>query len=466
MYFLKKSNKSLEIIGILALMLFFLLAAIYNVAGETDGVIFATGCCFCLGLLFTKVKAIHGFYSLSIICLVALTVYSMAIPVHQVFFRDYDDATVRFVTLMCAVSVVAMVIGLRLANMGKGKFGYMINDSNKIPAIKFGFFIVIVGLFSYFCAIYLTVGFRTYFDAGYAGRALVKRFAGPVELGLYYMVIGYLFVLYSFLFEPKKRNHFLGVFLFLFLIGYVVFISSLGIRRPSFFIVVSALVLIFFKARGKVPILIIGVSLTSLFLFAIFAQFRQVLSDHGVSSTIEYLFLNFDLEWLDLSSSELGAPFRAMMDVNEDWFSKGCGWGVSYIEAMINILPSGFGFTAQSLSVQYTNEFFSDEYIAIGGNMGFFPVAEAYLNFGVIGVFFEFLLIGVVIKQIENSAFINGGVVRTVFYATIAPWFFFFMRTDFSSFLKSFFYSILPVFVMYYLLLIFFSILSKYRVVE
>ena len=75
-------------------------------------------------------------------------------------------------------------------------------------------------------------------------------------------------------------------------------------------------------------------------MFGIFASFRQVLSDHGFLAAFFYVLENFSFSWLDLSSSELGAPFRSMIDVREDWFIDGFRFGSSYVHAFINIFPS------------------------------------------------------------------------------------------------------------------------------
>ncbi len=358
-------------------------------------------------------------------------------------------------TLMCALSLVSMVIGFQL--VGPTRSRQLANDDEELAiisapfAINFGLCVVLLGVFAYVLAVHLTVGFSVYFDAGYAGRALVKRSAGPVELGLYYIVIGYLFVLYGFLFHlQRKKSLLIGSFLVLFFITFIIFISSLGIRRPSFFIAMSSGLLIFFRLKGRVSWSFLSVTIISLLMFGVFARFRQVLSDHGAIEALDYVIKNISFEWFDLSPSELGAPFRSMLDVYEPWVEKGYHFGASFVEAFVNIIPSTFGLNAPSLSVQYTHQFFSVEYISIGGNMGFFPVAEAYINMGAIGVFVEFLILGVLIKKLENHTHRVGTPACSVFYAVMGPWFFFLIRTDFSSFIKSFFYSVIPIFVVYF----------------
>ncbi|QMT58809.1 O-antigen polymerase [Legionella sp. PC997] len=399
--------------------------------------------CFIIATFLTSHLSGCGFFSASVVCILAFFFYSMAVPIHHYFYNDYNENGVTFVTTMCVVGLLGQIFGYYA--IGKPRFKLIHNGNREA---FFGFSILLLGIIILIAAIAGTVGFSAYFNAGYAGRALLKREAGPLELGLYYSIIGYLFMVHSWLYQPSRKRLIVGFFLLSFLLCFVAYVSFLGIRRPSFFMVISFLFIYFLKVKGKVPMLVILTSLFCAFLFGIFASFRQVLSDHGASSALSYVLENFNLAWLDLSASELGAPFRSMLDVNP-WFSNSFLWGSSYLDALVNLLPSSLGKFSESLSVKYTHEFFSPEYIAIGGNMGFFPVAEGYLNFGAVGVFLEFFFVGMLIKYLENQAIEKSNVVQVIVYAIMVPWFFFFLRSDLASFSKSFFYSVMPVFFAY-----------------
>ncbi|WP_454781376.1 O-antigen polymerase [Legionella sp. WA2022007384] len=437
------SAKYLEFI----LWIFFLVgvaSALISYGFELNSeVIISSFYCFIIATFLASYKSGSGFFSASVVCLLAFFFYSMAVPLHHLFYGDYNESGVSFVTTMCVVGLLGQIFGYYA--IGKPRF---IGINNGKYESFFGFFILSLGIVILIAAIAGTVGFSAYFNAGYAGRALLKREAGPLELGLYYSIIGYLFMVHSWFYQPSKKRIVLGLFLLSFLLCFVAYVSFLGIRRPSFFMVISFLFIYFLKVKGRVPLLIVLTSLFCAFLFGIFASFRQVLSDHGASSALSYVLENFNLAWLDLSASELGAPFRSMLDV-DPWFSDSFLWGRSYVDAVINLLPSSIGKFSESLSVKYTHEFFSPEYIAIGGNMGFFPVAEGYLNFGAVGVFLEFFFVGMLIKYIENQAIRKSNVVQVIVYAIMVPWFFFFLRSDLASFSKSFFYSVMPVFFAY-----------------
>lgn len=454
--YLPFSYTSLLIWSCFGLALVALLLA--NASDNTLSVVLVAVGCFALATLLTSLKSACGIFSGSSIGILALGVYSLAVPVHHLFYADYNEEGIRFVTSYCVLAALGQVMGYYL--LAKPRFSLTRASTPINPMqdaylehkndVRFGFYVLIFGLIAFVLAIAATVGFTAYLNAGYAGRALLKRESGPVELGLYYVIIGYLFIANGWLHKPRHAYRgWLIIFLGIFLLGFVVYVSVLGIRRPSFFIVIGALFLYFLKVQGKVPKKISGLSLICVFLFGIFASFRQVLSDQGAAVAVSYVLENFDLMWLDLSVTELGAPFRAMLAVKDHWGTEGLLLGSSYFDAFLNLLPSAFIKFRESLSVQYTHAFFSADYIAIGGNMGFFPVAEAYLNFGGLGVWLEFFLLGLVLKTIENAAVNHPTKVQAVIYAITVPWFFFFLRTDFSSFLKSFSYSVIPVFVLY-----------------
>lgn len=82
--------------------------------------------------------------------------------------------------------------------------------------------------------------------------------------------------------------------------------------------------------------------------------------------------------------------------------------------------------------------------------MGFFPVAEGYLNFGALGVFIQFVVVGTIVGALEMKALSDPRPAIVVAYCIMPAWFVFLMRADTASFLKVFFYSVVPAFVLYF----------------
>jgi len=318
-----------------------------------------------------------------------------------------------------------------------------------ITFYRIGWVVFLTGLLASFLALYLTVGLQAYFTAGYAGRALLKRGAGPVELGLYHAVFGFLMIALAGSMTKQKRirNARFFMFLLLFTIGFVSYVSFLGIRRPSFFLLFSLVVLLnlAYPRFNRKSVLAVGVPLV--LLLAIFASFRQVLSDQGLLVALTYVSENISFEWLDLSVTELGAPFRVLLDVTQTWSSDEYRFGYTFLQSIPNLLPSAFGVDVLSLSEEYTIRNFSSAYISIGGNMGFFPIAEGYVNAKWLGVVFYMIALGYLVSAIQFNALTKRSPMLLLCLVLTPPWFVFLVRTDMASYSKVLFYSIFMPYV-------------------
>lgn len=312
-----------------------------------------------------------------------------------------------------------------------------------------GYFTFFVSIAFSVVAIASTVGLSAYANAGYAGRALLKREAGPIELGLYSAVIGLIFILISYLCNKRPRKIDL-IFFVLSTFTFVAYVSTLGIRRPTFLLILASLACVAIVRRkvGLSKAILFGIPL--FLLFATFAQYRQVLSDSGLFEALYFISQNFSGDWFNVADTELGAPFRTLTDTLDRYRSFDYIWGKSYLITPIYILPSSFTGGVESMSMIYTREFFSDGFIAIGGNMGYFPVTEAYVNFGRIGLLIIFLVFALILSKLNFALHVrsNPNLIYIVFCCVLVPWLAFFMRLDVASFMKGFMYSqIVPLYI-------------------
>lgn len=387
----------------------------------------------------------HKMIALESIATLGLAAYSLAIPVHQLLYNDYPDASVMLAFRLCLIAGAGMVIGnLVVAESRQDQTDFQLVRWDWKRAHLIGWCVFAVGVVSAAVAIGVTIGFSAYLNAGYAGRVLLKREAGPVELGLYHAVFGLVFVNLARLRDAELRGSRMLVILVvmasLLFVGYV---SFLGIRRPSFLLLLSMAMLWGVAGGGYNRLAAALLGIPAMLGFAIFASFRQVLSDHGTDAAYQYVSNNVSLDWLDLSKTELGAPFRVLMDVIGTWHDP-ARLGKTYLDTLPYALPQGFRPGLLSLSQEYTTRNFSPDYISMGGNMGFFPVAEAWLNFGFIGVFVVFVLLGVLLSTIQARTVARMSPAWLLTFSLAAPWFIFFLRTDLASWFKVFLYSVGP----------------------
>jgi hypothetical protein len=113
--------------------------------------------------------------------------------------------------------------------------------------------------------------------------------------------------------------------------------------------------------------------------------------------------------------------------------------GSTLTEAVALLVPSWFWpGRPVGAGIWYVERLYSD-YADRGGAYAFSPVAEGYLNFGVLGVIAGFALIGLVIARV--GAWTNRRVLpfwTACFYALTLPWLILLPRLDSASFIKSF----------------------------
>ncbi|MFT6341228.1 MAG: oligosaccharide repeat unit polymerase [Alcanivorax sp.] len=389
----------------------------------------------------------------------SLLLYGFFVPFHEVMNSDGNFQLILKSLFMYQMAITGLAVGLVIVGflLRENKISRqqpIYNEkSSAFVAEKYSAFVVLFwGAGVAFLAVLFTVGFDAYLNAGYAGRALIKRQAGPIELGLYHAVVGalLLFAIANINGQGGLRQGNLKRFVFIFFIFFIVYVSFLGIRRPTFFLVISFFAFYVRQISGLQFRYIVALVLV-FFCFTLFAQFRQVLAADGAAAAASFVKENSSVHWLDMSSTELGAPFRVLLDVQDHWNGEPARLGYSYYQAFINILPRQFGIDIVSLSEEYTYRLFTADFRAIGGNMGFSPVAEAYLNFGFWGILLMFAFWGCLWGGVSVFLDSRSHILAQVFSAVLIPWSMFFCRTDFAAYIKVSFYSIGIPFVIFIL---------------
>ena len=402
---------------------------------------------------------------LDIVFLFFLFIYSFSVPLSASLSENsFDKEVIWKAAEICLLGYTGFSFGMlldsgqhrRIAEVGR------IDEKSAKLMRKSGMWIFVIGVFASIAAIVLTSGISAYLSAGYAGRALLKRDAGPVELGLYFSIVG-LFAVFASTILSDGKQRVSKAFVTLVFLVFFFYISFLGIRRPLFLLGVGLLSgYSLIRHRPKLGIAL-SIGVISFVFLTTFAQYRQLISSAGVEETIVFIQDNASLEWLDVSNTELGAPFRTLTDhIQGQSINDGLLFGSSYVQTFLYVLPSRITGGLESLSVEYTNRFFSSDFIAIGGNMGLFPVTEAYLNFGRTGVLFLFGIIGFCLARTNRwfHGVGRGKIQYIVVYMTLVPWAAFFMRLDMASVSKGFLYSQIVPFIF---VLLFFQLYRQIR---
>ncbi len=397
---------------------------------------------------------------LDLLFLLFLFLYSVMLPLSN-YLSPSPSLNAELIDesyLICLVSLIGYAFGSILFGYNRHYQKNTIINSSSAHQIderrlkKVGYAVFLLGLVFSILAVEATVGFTRYLSAGYAGRALIKREAGPIELGLYVAIVGVIVIYCSVLLSPKASFNDRFV-IYVFIVVFFAYVSFLGVRRPTFLLILSLFCCYSLLKRNINVVALMLIFVPVFLFFTTFAQYRQVISSDGFLFAIDYILENISPEWFDFSDTELGAPIKTLyhtLTIESISYK----FGLSYLSSFFYVLPSFINGGMWSLSVEYTHQFFSSEFISIGGNMGFFPVTEAYVNFGVLGNFFVFTFFAIFLGWLNQNLYkkMNISPFWVVFCAILAPWFAFFMRLDFSSFMKGFLYSqLVPLFLCWFL---------------
>jgi len=405
----------------------------------------------------------HYFYNINISYWITnIKLFNVPYFTDNTLLADHGDQIV--VKQAAEISILAYLgysIGLLLQSGRHRHIGSLqkINLRDSRLMRKGGQWVFLLGAVISVASIAFTTGFSKYLLAGYAGRSLLKQEVGPIEIGLYVSIIGLFSIFVANMISERKEN-LSKIFIAVIFIFFFLYISFLGIRRPFFLLGLGLLAGYSIVHHRPTLTRILPIALLAFFFLTTFSQYRQLISTVGIVETVVFIQDNASWKWLDVSTGELGAPFRTLTDyIRIDGVWRENLLGASYAQTPAYVLPSFLTGGIQSLSVKYTHTFFSDDFIGIGGNMGFSPVTEAFLNYGPIGVFFVFIIFGFGLGK-ANRWFYSIGRGRTayiVLFMMLVPWTAFFMRLDMASFAKGFLYSQLVPFFILYLLLIFYK---------
>lgn len=391
-----------------------------------------------------------GVVHLDLIFLAFFLVYALCVPLYAQFGgKDLAPAVVSEALVVCLLANLGYAFGAVFATtlpaqqtMQEAPPTARRLRLDPTQVVRAGYIVFAVGLVLSIVAVLATVGFDAYLSAGYAGRALLKRENGPIEIGLYVCVSAIVAIYAATLMSGQKTTR-SNLFVYACIVLFIGYTAFLGIRRPMFLLILgvfSAYSLIMRRPTlGRAALLMLPIAL----LLSTFAQYRQIISTAGVSEAVTFVQDNANADWLDLSNNELGAPFRTLYDTIAHERPGERQYGLSYLQAPLYMLPSSVGLKVESLSVQYTNRFFDQAFLDIGGNMGFFPATEAYVNFGYLGCLGIFALYAVVLRRLNGffQARARSDAMLVASFAILVPWMAFFIRLDFASFMKGFFYS-------------------------
>lgn len=297
-------------------------------------------------------------------------------------------------------------------------------------------------------------GLKGYLSAGYLGLYKLEQGMEYLAVWLNLLSTGLLLLYYM---AHRRRTHASIALFIAFFVGLSVLLFVAGRRRYLFTLIFALLVYRHYAVRRF--------SLKQLVLLSVIGF--TLMSIWGVLRAVPIEQLLTEQTWVTLQQLSVSDLFYAVTGSGE--FSGSGVWlpriiesistgdldyqlGVSYLQSPLIFIPRVlYPNRPPVLSEWYVSTYHPD-IAAQGGGMGFFFLAEAYLNFGVVGIVLIMLLAGVVFRIAYSYLKTSGYEPRVVLmYAAFISWIPSALRIDFATAFKGFVeFFILIIFVLLY----------------
>nr|BCX01990.1 MAG: hypothetical protein KatS3mg041_2036 [Bacteroidota bacterium] len=321
---------------------------------------------------------------------------------------EYEDNVIIYYLLLQLLGLLAMRCGLHTAIKQKSDRSVyaaiesLRGSSGTLFVLTFMIllFLSSVSLVTIFNAFGGLIG---YIETGYGGDFfLILREAKVFGAGIEWWLLGAAMVLFYGIKQRRRLLLLLGVVLFGLMAGIVL---MTGRRSQLLFSILFGFVLFHYGYRRLPTSLVIAGILLGIIAAQYFALARFFLSE-GLIYALSQVWPSVKANPYLLApwaSNEFRMPAASLLELLE-YGGPGLLLGRSYIAALGGPFPLVarlIGQVSFDVNVWRLTTFYPSIYEA-GGGLGFSPVAEAYLNFGVIGVFFHMFLFGYTIGRMYN----------------------------------------------------------------
>lgn len=220
-----------------------------------------------------------------------------------------------------------------------------------------------------------------------------------------------------------RTNKLSAKILFVFVFLYNILFSLLSIDRSDLLqsVIPTLFIMLHFKRINKKLIyllLIVG--------FFVLIDFKTFMSSLIIQGKINKINIYIPEEFFN--SFRIAKDIMIRLKTSELNFL----FGRSYFDALFATI---FPFTeVEPLSLWYIRVYYPNIYYS-GGGLGFSTIGEAYLNFGIIGVFIYYIFIGFIAKYLNKMKNFNDSYL--IFYSLFITLSFKLFRSEFYSLVKT-----------------------------
>lgn len=299
-----------------------------------------------------------------------------------------------------------------------------------MPVSLIGFAFVTAGAISLLALIMAVGGLNAFRAISYGERYELVRGLGFLAVGARLVAVGGVMLFAVAEHRSSSRTRLLTILAIL--LFFAVWVAITQRRRP----LIEAAVMLAVIHRGsgrQIPRRVWLIGAASLFVFATWMGIARGTQESVMS------VLSSNTAFANPANGETAASLLNTVDILSQVPSKvGYQLGATYLEVPLVFVPLRV-WPERPLGAAewYVKTFYADVW-ASGGGFAFSPVAEAYLNFGLVGVPVVFCIVGWMLGWLELrlARSVRGRPTLLMAYALLTPSLLIFFRLDAASLFK------------------------------
>lgn len=380
-----------------------------------------------------------------------------------VYKEEFSKYTVITYLSLQLLGMIGLIIGLNMRKKNKHIKNPISECQQRLILKRTSVIFLMVAIVSTMSEIFSFGGIGNLISVGYGGdKFLHSTTTFMIGGGFQWLILSGAIIWYYGLKSLSRNNKQLG--LVIIGVSAVVFFL-IGGRSTLVYSLIFISIIYYYEKRSINGKLVISLLILGIIAAQLYSNARYYLP-YGITETVTNtwrIFINNPKAFVPLPSNinEFRIPAKSLLEVIEN----GNGfkfYGRSYISALGTPIPfinRLFNYIGVNPSVWFLDKYHPD-ILARGGGLGFSPVTEGYMNFGVLGVVIHMFLYGWTISWIFQNYKEKRSVSSLLLYAGALP---IFVLDGLRIHLGSAFYKLFRIYLMPFFIYLLIHLLSKNR---
>lgn len=385
--------------------------------------------------------------------------YALGPIMNSVIFQSH--IVIKYLVIQI-LGLIALRCGLLSLFLRKKNIYYsplQINKKNIQILIIIGIILLLFSIPSIGSQLIAFGGLKGLINVGYGGeRYLILAREGAFGPGFEWLLLSSIIFLFSSLKKKSKIIFVIGIISFTITIIILLYIGSRSTLVYSIIFFVTLLHYTHKKFSNKIIVIGLLLCISLAQFYALARYFIPYGLMFAFKETFNIVLKNPQLI-LPWNTNEFKAPAASLLELIQfgeiDWLL-----GKSYISAMGSPIPfisrlfSEIGYNPSLWRLQQ----FHKDILASGGGLGFSPVTEGFMNFGILGVIIFMFIYGYVIKTIYIRMINSRNLNYLLLYSGCLPMF---MLDGMRVHLASMLYKLFRGYLMPWLIFLIISLFLK-----